>query len=596
MKTALCLVPLAGLFCMPSIAAPSAEADDSASVTSRITEVTVYADRAQVTRSAAVTVREGAGRYAFAALPGWIDEGSIRVTVIPPEAGRLLDVQVKRTYLTRSSDEDVRKAETASRELGDQMAALDDEKTVLDARAKQIESIRAFSIEKLPKDMASREVKPAEYGQTVDFITESLRDIARQRRDLAAKRRDLEPELAVRQRRLDDVRQSAQIEQRVVVVTLAGSGKPASLAISYMLPGATWEPAHELRAQPDSKAVDLASFAVVMQTTGEDWSGVKLFLSTQKSTETLKIPELGALTVGGRHLARVITRGKDTFDEANRNWMAQNGAWFELNNPAKSVQTEYRGNQELLAENTRRVGEIFEVLQQRGTSAHFAALADQTIRSDGRAVRVPIGQGTLEAQHRIVAAPEMSLNAARTVDLTNTARQPVLPGHVSLFVGGSFLGLTETEFVAPGESFSLYLGVADHIKLSRTLDKKRSALTRGGSRTRMQVSFLVTVENLADAPVALQLADRVPVSETDEVRVSGVRIQPDGKPDPKGMLRWDLALNPKQSREFRIEYTVDYPNEVLVRPTPAKSSMSPSAAPESSVELFDQIRTLETKF
>jgi len=75
-----------------------------------------------------------------------------------------------------------------------------------------------------------------------------------------------------------------------------------------------------------------------------------------------------------------------------------------------------------------------------------------------------------------------------------------------------FLGLTETEFVAPGESFSLYVGVADEIKLSRTLDKKRSELKRGGQRTKVQASFLVNVENLSDQTVAVQLADRIPVS------------------------------------------------------------------------------------
>ena len=100
------------------------------------------------------------------------------------------------------------------------------------------------------------------------------------------------------------------------------------------------------------------------------------------------------------------------------------------------------------------------------------------------------------------------------MELTDTAHEPILPGHVSLFLGGAFLGFTETDFVAPGESFALYLGVADHVKLARTLDKKRSSLSRGSSKTRLQASFLVSVENLAEQPVALQLADRIPISET----------------------------------------------------------------------------------
>ncbi|MBI4664056.1 MAG: mucoidy inhibitor MuiA family protein [Verrucomicrobia bacterium] len=585
--------------------------DDAQPLASRITQVTVYADRAQVTRVASVNAPAEATGYLFAKLPGWIDEGSVRVSLTPPEAGQVLDVQVRRTYLARADDSDIRKAETAARDIGDEIAALDDEKGILDAQAKQLDSIRMFSLEKLPKDVATREIKPEEYGASVKFIASSLREIAQAKRDLEKKRRELQPELNARQRQLNELRQRAQLEQRNVVVTLKGTAKPAALSLTYLLPGATWEPVHELRATPDGRTVSLTSFAVVMQTTGEDWTDAALSLSTQKSTETMKIPELEALLVGGRKLPRLLAAGGDTFAEATRNWAAQNTIWFDVNNRDFTSQQAYRANQAAQLGNIKRVEQVFEILQERGTTAHFPALSPQIVRSDGRPVRVPIGTAELAAQHRIFAAPEMSLNAARIVDLTNATRQPLLPGRVSLFLGGAFLGLTEAEFAAPGEGFALYLGVADQVKLSRTLDKKRSSLARGGSKTRMQVSFVVNVENLSDQGVALQLTDRIPVSESDEVRVSGARIQPEGKPDAKGLLHWDLNLAGKQAREFRIEYTLEYPTELPKTPKsvtaiPGKptgiapmpgipAASAPALAPPSS-GIHEQIRSLERKF
>ncbi len=453
------------------------DADDAKSVSSKIIEVTVYADRAQVTRTAAIALPGEAARLAFAKLPGWIDEGSVRVSLVPADAGQVLDVQVRRTFLARSSDEEIQKAEAAVREIADQIAALEDEKAVLEAQAKQVESIRMFSLEKLPKDVALREIKPEEYSASVKFISSSLREIAQAKRDLEKQRRDLQPELNARQRKLEELRQRAQLEQRTVVVTLQGAPRPATLSLIYTLPGATWEPVHELRATADAKTV--------------------------KSTETMKIPELEALLVGGRKLPRLFAGSGESFKEANKNWEAQNTYWYDLNNRDAAVQREYRANQVGQSGVTKRVEQVFETLQQRGTTAHFPALGPQIIRTDGRPVRVPIGSTDLAAQHRILAAPEMSLNAARIVDLANTTRQPLLPGRVSLFLGGAFLGLTEAEFVAPGEAFALYLSVADHLKLSRTLDKKRSSLTRGGAKTKMQVSFLVAVENLSDLSAAL---------------------------------------------------------------------------------------------
>jgi uncharacterized protein (TIGR02231 family) len=252
---------------------------------------------------------------------------------------------------------------------------------------------------------------------------------------------------------------------------------------------------------------------------------------------------------------------------------------------------------------TKVVRQFEELQLQRGTTAHFAALATQMVRADGRPVRVPIGTAQLAAHPKIVAAPEVSLNAARIVELVNTSKQPLLPGKVLLYVEGAFLGTTAVEFVAPGESFPMFLGVADQIKLSRTLDKKNSSLTWSGKRTRLQVSYLVTVENLGDQPVALQLGDRVPVSETDEARVLNVKLVPALKPDNKGLVKWDVKLAAKEAKEFRIEYMLDYPTgfgqtPVRVRAGAAPSQtisdeqVSPSAVPPAD-ELRRQIGGLE---
>ena len=154
----------------------------------------------------------------------------------------------------------------------------------------------------------------------------------------------------------------------------------------------------------------------------------------------------------------------------------------------------------------------------------------------------------------------MSLNAVQTAELTNTSGQPLLPGKVC--AEGAFVGTTETEFVAPGENFSMFMGVADQLKLSRTLDQKRSSLTWSGKRKRMLAAFVVAVENLSEKPAAFQLADRIPVSETEDIRVMSVRLQPEVKPDVKGLIKWDVTLPARTKREFRLEYTLDYPPEL----------------------------------
>ena len=575
-------VPLLAAAFALSLPVLAAEADDAKGLTSQISEVTVYADRARVTRVGSVDLGE-TKTVAFRKLPGWIDEGSVRLTLVPSDAGQILDVEVERNHLAEPEEVGVRKAETALRDVTDQIAALDDEKAVLDAQAKQIDAIRVFSLDKLPKDATVREVKSTEFSTVVDYVTDALRKNAKARRDIEQKRRDLIPQQAVKARELGELRERAQLEQRTVNVTLKGT-KRAKLMLTYMLPGATWEPTHELRAGSDGGPVQMASYASVTQTTGEDWEGATLTFSTQRPNETMKLPEVEALMLGGGTLARAMNPGADSFSSALQTYSSQNAVF------GKS-RADYASNFAQQQEVQTRIEAVFSELQERGTTAHFSAVGSPTIRADGKTVRVPIGAASLSAAHRILAAPEVSLNAAHTLDLVNTGDQPLLPGKVALYLDGAFLGTTEAEFVAPGEKFSTFAGVDDRIKLARTLDKKHSGLERG-KRTKITVSWIVSAENLGNSAVNLQLADRVPVSENDDIKVSNVRVTPDGKPDAKGLLKWDVPLAAKQKKQFRVEYTLEYPTDLLTRYRTNRAANPSPAAKERVFEDIDQLEIM----
>lgn len=551
-------------------------------VTSEITEVTVYADRAQVVREARVNVAAGRRSYSFAHLPGWIDEGSVRVTLGSGTPTTIEDVRVEKVFLAKSNQEAVRDAVNAVQEITDQMGAIDDELAVLASEKIQIESIRAFSMEKLPKDMAFREVKMADFANTVDFVRERLKKNAEARRELQKEKRELAPELAARQKRLGELRARAQLQERVVVVEMsAPRATGTDVKLSYLTPGATWEPVAELRATTGGQKVAVSQFAVITQTTGEDWTGAEIKVSTQSPTATLKLPELEALFLkGGSTLAQAVNSNADTFKMAQSQWSTDNAYYGH-------GQQDYQSNfqQQLVVQ--AKMQEVFSTLQQRGTTAHFEG-GEQTVRADGRPVRVAIGRADLDAKYRILAAPELSLNAARSVDLENTAGQSLLPGKTSLYVDNAFVGTTELAFVAPGEDFSMFVGVADEIKLARELDKKRSDLKRFGKRTRIQVSYVVTAENLSKQTQTLFLNDRVPVSQMEEIKVSKVRIEPDRDPDSQGLLSWQEHLKPAQKRTYRIEYTLDYPTALL-----AQVRQNPAMKNRKAAPLYDEIERLE---
>ena len=96
------------------------EADSAHTLSSRVTKVTVYSDRARVTRQTTAKLSREPKVFAFRKLPGWVDDGSVRVSV---SAGRIAAVRVERDFLARATDKNWRR----KHQIGEQLMDLEEQ-------------------------------------------------------------------------------------------------------------------------------------------------------------------------------------------------------------------------------------------------------------------------------------------------------------------------------------------------------------------------------------------------------------------------------------------------------------------------------------
>ncbi len=74
--------------------------------------------------------------------------------------------------------------------------------------------------------------------------------------------------------------------------------RTVKVTLAYLVPGATWCPAYEVRFLEETGEAELAVRAVVAQRTGEDWHRAALALSTADGTWTTALPRLPSLRIG----------------------------------------------------------------------------------------------------------------------------------------------------------------------------------------------------------------------------------------------------------------------------------------------------------
>ncbi len=263
----------AGLFTSaPLLAAPQA-------VDSRISAVTVYADRAVVTRTARLQLPKGQHEIALEQLPFQLDDASLRASLGASAAATLLDVSSAAQRVERPDDNRVQQLDQQLREIDRQLREIHDRGSVLEAQKKFLADIQSGSTQP-GKD---RPLPGIDELKSLLQLTEG----------------NLERLLA-EQRQLDD--RAAELEQRKQQLqeqrgTLNGDGKrfkravlrvaleqPAQVEVKldYTLRDASWQPTYDARLRDGAKTIELTYQGLVRQSSGEDWTDVDLTLSTAR--------------------------------------------------------------------------------------------------------------------------------------------------------------------------------------------------------------------------------------------------------------------------------------------------------------------------
>lgn len=527
----------------------------AAGLASSIGAVTVYQDRAVVTRAASSELAAGEHELVLEKLPASLQENSLQVSAKSTGQATLLDVKVRDAYQAEAANERVKQLEAQIRKLEAQQATLDDEAAVLDNQRELVLMMQRGATEPA-KDGARLTLDELKAIQALsaDTLGKTLAGLRR----VAEEKTVLDGELAVLQSQLGQVRGELGRRSKTVTlrVNLAKPGK-LDLAVSYAVAGARWTPSYDARLRPADRSVDLGYFGVIRQNTGEDWNNVKLTLSTAR-------PSLG----GGA--------------PALQPWIIDVAAPppppRPVAAPAPVAQAEMQAKRsprsQAMADAApgmpEPVPEAIEVstaqLQNAATSASFQIGSPATLPSDNSAQRVAIAAAKLPATLQYQSTPALREAAFLTAQASNSTEFPFLAGPLNTFLDDAFVASSAMKAVMPGEKIELALGADDGISIKRQLVNRYTESTGfSGSGKRVTYEYKITVKNNKATKEQVSFKDRLPVSRNEKIVVKLLSpADRDVKREDDGKLAWDWEMEPGKSRETVLKFSVDYPGDIDV--------------------------------
>ena len=535
-------------------AMPARAADLDAN--SAIDTVTVYPDGASVTRIINADLASGDTTLVAKDFPLTLDPSSLRVE---GEAGTKLTIGAIDARPPRAAPP------VNLPELDKRIEALKDERANLQGTIAAAQARRKFAerfAEASPAGIGDKgEARPiAEWRAAFAAVAEEIAAADSAIRDAERKQRDLDREIA----RLEADRSAkppARLEVRIDLAAAAATR--ATLRVTYSVRQARWAPLYDARLDTGAKdrkpALELVRRAEITQSTGEDWSNVALGVSTVRIARGGSAPELNSLIVQYPQVPRPLGVGTVS----------------ELARPAPALRS-------------AQMAKAADALDQRDRADEQQAVAEvgdfqATFKIPGR---VSVGASEGAKSLRIataVIAPDLTIRSVPVLDptafLETSFRQaedaPLLPGRVSIYRDGVFVGRGKIAAAGKDETVRLGFGADDKVKIERTVVRRNegsAGLIVTTSKTDER-AFKTSVRNGHDFPLRIAIEDQLPVSENEDIVVE---MLPSSTPptatnlrDRRGVLEWAYEAKAGEVRDINFAWRVRWPKDKGVVMVPA---------------------------
>ena len=538
---------------LSAMLAPLALWADTLTVDSAPSAVTVYPYGAQVTRTATVTLPQGTHDLVLPDLPQNVDPGRISVKLA---GAQLQSVSFRDRNQPPGPDQDtpevtaardaLKAAETALNALDDRIALA---QVAVQAAKAQTDFLTALGTsEALPMDVATLRELAQMIGDQTLVAGQAAGQAQTSIRILMEERKDRIEDVADAQAALDALLTADQDRTRLTLTATAQAAGEATVEVSYQVDDAAWAPVYNLRLTTgDTPSLELERGAAVRQFSGEDWGDVSMTLATVQPSGQTWPGEIYS------ELRRLEDPAKP---KARMNAEAALGAAADMAPPSPVP--------EMIQEPAMAVAML------DGPSVQYAFPRPVSVANGADDVRIALDKVDFDADVYARAVPLSDSVAYRMARMTNTTQEQLLGTDLATaFVDGQMVGQFNFAPVAPGQEVDIAFGPIETLRLNRVRlnrnEGDRGIISRSNE---IAEATRIDIENTGTKPWRVELFDRVPVSEQEDLEIDW-SAQPaptvTDHEDRKGVLMWDMTVAPGDEANVTLEVDMSWPEGKILR-------------------------------
>ena len=537
-------------------------------------EVTVYADRAEVVRIFKGDLAVGDQSLLFDNLPANVDFSSIRVE--GTGAFTLIDIRAQSVQVKEVANEAIRalQAKIQAQELVQKELALAEGRVAFRRGALDKVLGRLTSV---GKESANPEMDPLKWAAYLDFQAEQQVALDKEATDLAKRVKESRQLVDTFNREIAALNgnQSRSRNQARVNLDVKTAGA-AEVRLSYVVHGPSWKPVYDLRADTKGKTLEITYHAELRQSTGEDWQGVSLKLSTAEPSvggrepemspwflakaEAVALDELGKDSDGRNRWDRAMGTGRIAGEkQQNFGGGASNLNMFQAN--------EFKAGAAALADASVSTAAVVA----GGTAATYVIERTTDIKSDNKMAKVTVMRLLLPSTYRHSCVPKLSSYVYLKTHATNKSDFTLLPGRTSVFLDGAFVANASMDLVPAGQEFWTFLGVDQSVSVERKELARREETSGVFGKKTLRTVFdqVFKVKNGKPAEIDLVIWDQLPMGDHEDIKVvlEEPKLEKDStsfKMTETKYVEWRHAVKAGEKRDVPFRFAIERPEDMQV--------------------------------
>ncbi|MGI6320492.1 MAG: DUF4139 domain-containing protein [Bacteroidales bacterium] len=317
----------------------------------------------------------------------------------------------------------------------------------------------------------------------------------------------------------------------------------AQISFTYSTAGVSWKPYYELKVDDTSKPVELLLKAKVQQNCGEDWNNAKLTFSTGTPNVYKVLPRLSPWYLG--YYMPVSRQATNISDK-------------EVYAKTESAVYDYEATDERLQSPNASYAHSYNVQKQNLLFAEYEVGMPYTIPSDNKEVTIPLYVANLDATYSFISVPKIDKDAFLVANLLSWEKLSLIQGEANIIFQNSSVGKTRIDPSVIGDTLTVSLGVDKRVVVER---KKVSDLSKNriiGNQAERLVHMEIVVKNQHPSNIDIAIKDQIPVPHAQDIKVILEEKSKAQHNESTGELLWNLNLKPNETRVLSFRYLIKY--------------------------------------